>query len=471
MFQGSIPAAKATVAVVRHAERVDGAWDQSWIGTQQWEQYPHDPAITEVGRQQARACSERLLATCASFDVIVSSPYLRCVQTALVLAEALDASIMLDYELGESMAKEVFGDEGPSTTPWRSSKELLSALEVLKESSSCLTRLKLDRTLGVPPQWPESRSQVSMRYAGRFVKYLKRASRSRKHVVLVTHGGMLPACARVLPATSGLELSSVGYCASLIARLWHPGTKNTSGSGILGSELLQVEGDDTTSTAMSRKSRVKSYSLLDDIDDDHQNADLQVETSRWWEAILQGVEHEPDRNAPLSLRRMTQLQSQLDFSVPEMHKLLGSTPPTKTMVRPLKALELLPLDQETHWGRRTSVESVDSYQSFLSPCSATSPFKPTSPCRRKLTRATREPQREATTNLRGAPRDIQKNRSQGGAWALSPGAVPSFLQKRSSVPNFRRLSQDHPTGSGLSGIQAPYPGSGLPASVLDTCRN
>lgn len=412
--------AKATVAVVRHAERVDGAWDPAWIGTHQWEQYPHDPPITEVGRQQAVTCSERILATGASFDVIVSSPYLRCVQTALVLAEALDASIMLDYELGEFMGKEVFGDEGPSSTPWRSRQELRSALEVLTKFSSCLSRLKLDRVLGVPPQWPESRSEASTRYACRFVTYLKRASRSRQHVVLVTHGPMFPACARVLPASSGLQLASVGYCAALIARLWQP----------------------KTGPSMSRTARgVKSYSMLDDIDDDLQAADLQSESSRWWEVLLQGVEHEYNSNDPLSLRRMTQLQAQLDFSAPEMHKVLGSQPPAQTACSQ-KVADLQQCEQETHFGRQRSCESADSYQTFWSPGTEnpTSPFsakweigqRPTPT--RSNTCSVKQARGEGVmlANLQSAVLSLQRESKSSSleTLTLSLGAKPRFMMRR-----------------------------------------
>lgn len=54
------------------------------------------------------------------FEVIVSSPFLRCLQTALILAEKFDAKVLIDQELGEVMGPPVFETKPPlPPRPWR----------------------------------------------------------------------------------------------------------------------------------------------------------------------------------------------------------------------------------------------------------------------------------------------------------------------------------------------------------------
>ena len=53
------------------------------------------------------------------FGVIVSSPFLRCLQTALILAEKFDAKVLIDQELGEVMGPPVFETKPPlPPRPW-----------------------------------------------------------------------------------------------------------------------------------------------------------------------------------------------------------------------------------------------------------------------------------------------------------------------------------------------------------------
>ena len=53
------------------------------------------------------------------FEVIVSSPFLRCLQTALILAEKFDAKVLIDQELGEVMGPPVFETKSPlPPRPW-----------------------------------------------------------------------------------------------------------------------------------------------------------------------------------------------------------------------------------------------------------------------------------------------------------------------------------------------------------------
>eukprot|EP00438_Fugacium_kawagutii_P009718 Skav211721 [mRNA] locus=scaffold2852:770568:775501:- [translate_table: standard] len=89
------------VAVVRHAERADaGHALDDWGCSEDAAAFPHDPPITAEGVQQAKELARDLKQQLVSLDVIISSPYLRCLQTAEVLAEEFGVFVLLDAEVG-----------------------------------------------------------------------------------------------------------------------------------------------------------------------------------------------------------------------------------------------------------------------------------------------------------------------------------------------------------------------------------
>jgi 8-oxo-dGTP diphosphatase len=77
------------ILLVRHASAGDSA---------AWEGDDHDRPLDARGRKQAKGLVRQL----AEFDpaVIVSSPYLRCLQTVEPLARSLQAAIDVRVELG-----------------------------------------------------------------------------------------------------------------------------------------------------------------------------------------------------------------------------------------------------------------------------------------------------------------------------------------------------------------------------------
>jgi broad specificity phosphatase PhoE len=81
--------------VARHAERIDFA-DRTWPKTAP---RPFDPHLSEKGMLQAQKLAQRLEGEGISH--IFSSPYLRTLQTAWPIAEALDLPIKIEAGLGE----------------------------------------------------------------------------------------------------------------------------------------------------------------------------------------------------------------------------------------------------------------------------------------------------------------------------------------------------------------------------------
>ena len=83
------------VWLARHAERIDfanRAWPQS-------AERPFDPHLSEKGQLQAQKLAQRLAAE--DIGHIFASPFLRTLQTAWPVAEALDMPIKIEYGLSE----------------------------------------------------------------------------------------------------------------------------------------------------------------------------------------------------------------------------------------------------------------------------------------------------------------------------------------------------------------------------------
>jgi len=210
------------VAVIRHGERADTAWDKAWYSSEDSDNFPGDPPLTQVGVEEAKAVGQSLKEM-GNFQVVVSSPYLRCVQTALAIADQLNVVVLLDHQLGEVYGPAVFGDSPRSMPPWRPWHQLEQSLVVWPaEGCSLLGRLSSTRVLGTAPRWPESMKSARRRYAERFLTYLRRARHTRRNCVLVTHGHMLQSCLSVLPASSSWQVQQVAFCGSVVARFTRP---------------------------------------------------------------------------------------------------------------------------------------------------------------------------------------------------------------------------------------------------------
>jgi len=99
-----------TLWLARHANRQDFA-DPDWAATAD---RPHDPGLSPDGEEQARQLGRRV----ATLDVdrIVSSPFLRAVQTAHCAAEAADTAVLLEPGLGEWHNPDWF-DASPDPLP------------------------------------------------------------------------------------------------------------------------------------------------------------------------------------------------------------------------------------------------------------------------------------------------------------------------------------------------------------------
>ena len=134
-----------TLWLARHANRQDFA-DPDWAATAD---RPHDPGLSPDGVRQAKQLGRRVAALGA--DRIVSSPFLRAVETAHYAADAMDTPILLEPGLGEW-----FNDDWFETAPDTLNPATLAArfehVEIQQPPESCRQ-----------PTYPESRHRALAR--------------------------------------------------------------------------------------------------------------------------------------------------------------------------------------------------------------------------------------------------------------------------------------------------------------------
>lgn len=128
-----------TIWLARHANRQDFV-DPDWAATAD---RPHDPGLSPDGVTQARQLARRVARL--EVDRILSSPFLRSVETAQPVADAIDTPIRLEPGLGEWL-----NDDWFSAAP-----ETLSPTTLERR----FDRVLLDHEPCRTPTYPESRHE------------------------------------------------------------------------------------------------------------------------------------------------------------------------------------------------------------------------------------------------------------------------------------------------------------------------
>lgn len=204
-----------SVWIVRHGERIDSV-DKSWKTTAE---RPHDPPLTPLGIEQAAASGRALRGH--RLDVIFTSPFLRCVQTALAIAEALgpDAPrIQVEPGLGEWLfnrwfkAQPVDGAMAVEALQRRHGAALASSHAPLWDSDERRAAMRQAGGGWEQPYqrlpFPESLPQVSNRY----VSTLTALRDAAPYALLVTHGFGVQAMAEHA-SSDGSQIDEPGYCS------------------------------------------------------------------------------------------------------------------------------------------------------------------------------------------------------------------------------------------------------------------
>jgi len=221
---GCAPPARISVAVMRHGERLDAADPCGWFQSPAAKRYPFDCPLSPQGRRRVGSVARELAQrSSGSFSCVVSSPFLRCVETAVEVCHALGLPICIDMQLGEVFGPACFG-EWSAPGPMRRNAE-----EVMALVPPDLRRLSPVDLIGEEPAWPESVEEARLRLVARVEQYAEWAARLEgANFVLVTHGDCVGACLTLAMARADGTLSQVvdkvDYCGyALLERVWEPG--------------------------------------------------------------------------------------------------------------------------------------------------------------------------------------------------------------------------------------------------------
>ena len=177
---------RQTVWIARHGNRLDFV-NPEWFNTAK---RPYDPPLSEDGFEQAKQLGQRLVGE--GIRHIFASPFLRTVQTAVQVAEALDLPIKLESGLSEWLNPE-----------WMNTMPEKLPIEVLHEQ---YPRIDLSYTSRVIAHYPETSVEVLERTAETARRLTDEFS---EDILLVGHG------ASVVGTTQGLVAGTPEVHASL----------------------------------------------------------------------------------------------------------------------------------------------------------------------------------------------------------------------------------------------------------------
>ena len=134
-----------TLWLARHANRQDFA-DPDWAATAD---RPHDPGLSPDGIEQAKQLGRRVSAL--DVDRIVSSPFLRTVQTAHLVADTTAHRVELEPGLGEWLNEDWF-DAPPDTRSPATLADQFASVDPAPSEPPCRE-----------PTYPESKHQALAR--------------------------------------------------------------------------------------------------------------------------------------------------------------------------------------------------------------------------------------------------------------------------------------------------------------------
>jgi broad specificity phosphatase PhoE len=205
---------KCVVAVVRHGDRLDQVDPAAWFRSDLGRAYPFDCPLTSKGRKAARRTAEEIQNSALEFALVVSSPYVRCVQTAAEICQILGLQLCIDAELGEIYGPRTHGqwEEPP---PRRTLEEISSLVKLHGDSlidSPLFVGNEEKEFFGSHSEWPETLEDARLRLVSRVEQYQARSLQLRKNFLLVTHGDCVA-------ASLGLLLSSQQGCRRVVTKI------------------------------------------------------------------------------------------------------------------------------------------------------------------------------------------------------------------------------------------------------------
>eukprot|EP00930_Biecheleria_cincta_P007422 TRINITY_DN108639_c0_g1_i1.p1 TRINITY_DN108639_c0_g1~~TRINITY_DN108639_c0_g1_i1.p1 ORF type:complete len:465 (-),score=73.30 TRINITY_DN108639_c0_g1_i1:180-1574(-) len=201
--KAAVAGSRQVCCVVRHAERADAPYalyeGAAWTRSSDCQRWRFDPPLSddgELGALETAAVVKGFVEKAgSSIDIVVTSPYLRCVQTAATICKALgeETRLMIDSSVGEIFGPSIFGETEPQNNHLRPPSDLFQECERRGVKKYC------PRQLGEAPSWPEDVHDGRQRFAESFLKYVERSCCSSNNFMVVTHGDLVGATAALLP--------------------------------------------------------------------------------------------------------------------------------------------------------------------------------------------------------------------------------------------------------------------------------
>ena len=207
-------------AVARHDERADGIFVRTagprWTQTDDYLKWPLDPPISDAGIEAAGETGQRVMDLSKSsgcqIHVVISSPYYRCIQTAVEICRRLGSKtkLLIDQSLGEIFGPSVMGSSRPKC-PVR---------PIGHTHAYCVMNgvPAHPEVIGRWPEWPESVTDARRRYSTRFLTYLHRSTVTRRNFLLVSHADCVAVALSVMPSQADNAVQSVEYGGLFLAR-------------------------------------------------------------------------------------------------------------------------------------------------------------------------------------------------------------------------------------------------------------
>lgn len=164
-----------TLYLVRHGQRIDAV-------NKQWHKdgdNKYDPYLSQLGVWQAQRLGERLQGNV--IDHIISSPYLRALQTAQAVAEQLGMPFVVEAGVGEWMGRAMMA-QAP-------------AIPLAATRAERFANMDTSYSSAIDPVWPETVPQVFDRYRAAMQHLLGAFS---SNLLIVGHGRVVTGVPHVL---------------------------------------------------------------------------------------------------------------------------------------------------------------------------------------------------------------------------------------------------------------------------------
>jgi broad specificity phosphatase PhoE len=265
------------VGVLRHSERSDAPFavvnGEYWHSSDDMKSWPLDPPLSDEGMVNAKKMGQHVLVAvqeCSTeVHVVVSSPFLRCIQTAIEVCCALGprTRLLVDYSLGE-----VYGPCVLQSTMEPQRTAIVRPMEHIRKL--CRSRgVECEaKSIGQWPSWPENFNSARRRFAMRFLTYLRRSLRARRNFLIVSHADCVGASFSIMPCASGSVFEKVEYGGMFLAHRLLP----TS----LESFSRQVSPSNQSSASFHLFCRGDGDRISGGEDTDGEHAEVKVEPIR-----------------------------------------------------------------------------------------------------------------------------------------------------------------------------------------------